>query len=157
MRQAWFFQSGVAERLEAASGSALDNITVHVLLLVLPGEENTIWPSWISAERAKQRMEHAGKGDLLEAEVYSGAGPGIMAVGFGTQYLTVVLSPFFGDFIKLGGTPDDTAKLVSKVTLQHSHLLPGSMVAKHRQPPSRDFSFQIFRARGSTTGTGVAS
>ena len=93
-----------SDRLEAAYGTAFEKITVP--LLVLAGEEDAIWPSWISAERIRQRMERAGKADLLQVKAYPGAGHSMVSVGFGGPYSTFAYNPFLGGFLNFGGTPN---------------------------------------------------
>ena len=93
-----------SDMLEAAYGTAFEKITVPTL--VLAGEEDAIWPSWISAERIKQRMERAGKADLVQVRAYPGAGHSMVSVGFGGPYSTFAYNPFLGGFLNFGGTPN---------------------------------------------------
>lgn len=93
-----------SERLEATYGTRFERITVPVL--VLAGDEDATWPSWISAERIRQRMEAAGKGALVEVHSYPGAGHSMVAVGFGGPLSTFTYNPFLKGFMSFGGTPN---------------------------------------------------
>lgn len=112
-----------SDRLEAAYGTAFENITVPVL--VLAGEEDAIWPSWISAERIRQRMERGGKGSLLQVEVYPGAGHSMVSVGFGGPYSTFAYNPFLGGFMNFGGTPNGNCEAGFESSIATINFLSG--------------------------------
>ena len=93
-----------SEDLEAEFGTAYEAIDVPVL--VLAGAEDGIWPSWISAERIRQRMAGAGKGDLVDVRVYPGAGHSLVSVGFGGPSSVFAYNPSLKGFMDFGGTPN---------------------------------------------------
>lgn len=115
-----------SDRLETAYGTAFEKITVPVL--VLAGEEDAIWPSWISAERIRQRMERAGKGGLVQVEAYPGAGHSMVSVGFGGPYSTFAYNPFVKGFMNFGGTPNGNCEAgfeSSIATIEFLHSIGG--------------------------------
>ena len=93
-----------SERLEAAYGTRFEEIEAPVL--VLAGAEDGIWPSWISAERIRQRLAAAGKGDRVDVRTYAGAGHSLVAVGFGGPYSTYAYNPGLKGYMDFGGTPN---------------------------------------------------
>ena len=92
-----------SEAFEEQYGTRFEAIEAPVL--VLAGAEDGIWPSWISAERIRQRMDRAGKGDAVTVKVYPGAGHSMVAVGMGGPLSTFAYNPFLDGFMDFGGTP----------------------------------------------------
>ena len=93
-----------SEDLEAEFGTNFEAIDVPVL--VLAGAEDGIWPSWISAERIRQRLAGAGKGDLVDVRVYQGAGHSLVSVGFGGPSSVFAYNPALQGYMDFGGTPN---------------------------------------------------
>ncbi len=94
---------GSAE-LEAEFGTDFEAINVPVLILA--GAEDGIWPSWISAERIRQRLAGAGKSDLVDVRTYPGAGHSLVSVGFGGPLSVFAYNPFLQGYMDFGGTPN---------------------------------------------------
>ena len=90
--------------LEEEFGTSFEEIEVPVL--VLAAEEDGIWPSWISAERIRQRFVEAGKGDLVEVKSYPGAGHSMVSIGFGGPLSVFAYNPYLPGYMDFGGTPN---------------------------------------------------
>ena len=90
--------------LEERYGIRFENIDVPVL--VLAGAEDGIWPSWVSAERIRQRMAAAGKADLVDVRTYPGAGHSLVSVGFGGPSSVFAYNPGLQGYMDFGGTPN---------------------------------------------------
>ena len=93
-----------SEQLQESYGTRFEAIQAPVL--VLAGAEDGIWPSWISAERIKQRIQRAGNGDRVDVRIYQGAGHSMVSVGFGGPLSTFAYNPFLAGFMDFGGTPN---------------------------------------------------
>ena len=93
-----------SERLERQYGTSFEDLQAPVL--VLAADEDSIWPSWISAERIRQRMAAAGKSELVEVRSYPGAGHTMVAVGNGGPLSTFAYNPFLEGYMDFGGTPN---------------------------------------------------
>ncbi|WP_407641234.1 acyl-CoA thioester hydrolase/BAAT C-terminal domain-containing protein [Aurantiacibacter spongiae] len=79
---------------------------MDVPILVLAGAEDGIWPSWISAERIRQRLVAAGKSDIVEVRTYPGAGHSLVSVGFGGPFSVFAYNPSLEGYMDFGGTPN---------------------------------------------------
>jgi dienelactone hydrolase len=93
-----------SQEFEDKYGIAFERIEAPVL--VVAAAEDHIWPSWVSAERIRQRFERAGKGDQVEVRVYPGTGHTIVAPGFGGPLSMFAYNPGIPGFIDFGGTPN---------------------------------------------------
>jgi acetyl esterase/lipase len=78
-------------------------------LLVLAAGADDLWPSWLSAERIRQRFDAHGKSDRVEVHVYPGAGHPIFRLGRGGPAASFYFQPGFG-FIAFGGLPNETCE-----------------------------------------------
>ncbi len=93
-----------SEEMDQKYGTHFEKIKAPVL--VLSADEDGIWPSWISAERIKQRFEGAGKGNRITVQSYAGAGHSMVAVSFGGPLSISAYNPFLKGFMDFGGTPN---------------------------------------------------
>ena len=93
-----------SEDLEEEYG--IDFGAIDVPVLVIAGAEDGIWPSWISAERIRQRLVGAGKSDLVDVRTYQGAGHSLVSVGFGGPFSVFAYNPFLQGYMDFGGTPN---------------------------------------------------
>ena len=108
-----------SQEFEDRYGMAFEQITAPVL--VLAAAEDNIWPSWISAERIRQRFERAGKGDQVDVRIYPGAGHSMVRPGFGGPLSIFAYNPDIPGFMAFGGTPNgncDAAFESSRAMLQ---------------------------------------
>jgi pimeloyl-ACP methyl ester carboxylesterase len=93
-----------SKEFEDKYGIAFERIEAPVL--VVAAAEDHIWPSWVSAERIRQRFERAGKGGRVEVRVYPGAGHSIVAPAFGGPLSMFAYNPGIPGFMDFGGTPN---------------------------------------------------
>ena len=89
---------------EAKYGTPFEQIEAPTL--VLAAAEDAIWPSWVSAERIRQRFTRAGKADQVEVHVYPGAGHSMVQIAFGGPLSTFTYNPYLKGFMAFGGTPN---------------------------------------------------
>ena len=89
---------------EARYGTPFEKIEAPTL--VLAAAEDAIWPSWISAERIRQRFARAGRADQVEVHVYPGAGHSMLQLAFGGPLSTFAYNPYLKGFMAFGGTPN---------------------------------------------------
>lgn len=89
--------------IEAASGIPYHRIKAPILVLAAGADE--IWPSYVSAEKIRQRMGALGKADEAEIHIYSNAGHGVVSVGRGNAMSSYGYSLGLKWFISTGGTP----------------------------------------------------
>jgi pimeloyl-ACP methyl ester carboxylesterase len=91
-------------KVAAAVGIPFERMSGPVLAIGAGADE--MWPSFIGAERIRQRLIAHGKGDLAEVHVYPGAGHMITRVGTGGPLSSFVFHPVAKDFEATGGLPN---------------------------------------------------
>ncbi len=89
--------------LESAYGLPHDRLEAPIL--VLAGDADDIWPSWVSAERIRSRLAAAGKAGLAEVHVFPDAGHALVFVGRGNALSSFGYSAQLGGFGSIGGLP----------------------------------------------------
>jgi pimeloyl-ACP methyl ester carboxylesterase len=90
--------------VEAKSGIPYDRIKAP--LLILAAGSDGIWPSYISAERIRNRMSALGKADQVEIHVYPNAGHGMVIVGRGNPLSNVTYNTALKGYMTTGGMPN---------------------------------------------------
>lgn len=114
--------------VEATSGIPYERLKAP--LLVLAGGSDDIWPSNVSAEHIRRRMEELGKIGSVEIHVYPEAGHGLVSVGRGNALSNLSYSPGLKGYISTGGTPNgnceasfnafnDILKFLGRLELPH--------------------------------------
>lgn len=85
-------------------GIPVERIAVPVLLL--GGEADTMWPSAFAVHQIRERMAAHGKGDLVTAHTFPGAGHGIARIGVGNEMSGFNVHPVSKSWVSTGGEPD---------------------------------------------------
>lgn len=119
-----------SKALEDKFGTRFEDIDVPVL--VLAAAEDGIWPSWVSAERIRQRFVGAGKGELVRVKTYPGAGHSMVSVGFGGPLSIFAYNPFLPGYMDFGGTPNgncDAAFESSRAIVQFLQGIEGPRIS----------------------------
>ena len=75
-------------------------------LLAIGAGADQMWPSFIGAERIRERLTAHGKAQSAEVHVYPGAGHMITRVGYGGPLSSFVFHPVAKDFEATGGLPN---------------------------------------------------
>ena len=75
-------------------------------LLVLAAGSDDLWPSYVSAEHIRRRMEALGKQDQVEIHVFPGAGHRLVAFGTGNAVSSSSYSSSIKGYMSTGGTPN---------------------------------------------------
>ncbi len=73
--------------------------------LVLAGTADTMWPSWIAADRIAARVSSRRRADLVRVVTYPGAGHAISRVAFANAMSDFTLHPVTKSFASVGGLP----------------------------------------------------
>lgn len=94
--------------LEARYGIAFEKITAPVL--VQAAGSDAVWPSWISAERIRQRLAAHGRAKQVDVRVYPNAGHNMVSVGDGSALTTSSYNPLLQGFMAFGGTANGTCE-----------------------------------------------
>lgn len=92
---------------EAKYGIPFERIKAPIL--VLGAEDDSLWPSGISAERIKRRLVGHGKASLAEVRIYPAAGHSMVTVGSGALS-TFGYNAQLKGFVAFGGTPNGTCE-----------------------------------------------
>lgn len=90
--------------VEATNGIPYERLKVP--LLVLAGGSDDIWPSNISAERIRRRMEALSESGRVEIHVYPDAGHQLVSVGRGNALSNLSYSSSLKGYMSTGGTPN---------------------------------------------------
>jgi dienelactone hydrolase len=91
-------------KVAAAVGIPFEKMSGPVLAIGAGADE--MWPSFIGAERIRERLRAHGKADAAEVHVYPGAGHMITRVGYGGALSSFVFHPVAKDFEATGGLPN---------------------------------------------------
>ena len=75
-------------------------------LLILAAGSDDLWPSNVSAEHIRRRMEALGKVRQVEIHVFPDAGHGLVSVGRGNALSSFSYSSTLKGYISTGGTPN---------------------------------------------------
>lgn len=93
---------------EARYGIPFEKISAPIL--VQAAGADAVWPSWISAERIRQRLAAQGQEGQVEVQVYPDAGHNMVAIGSGSALTTSGYNPLLQGFMAFGGTPNGTCE-----------------------------------------------
>lgn len=91
-------------RVSAVDGIPFEKMSGPVLAIGAGADE--MWPSFIGAERIRERLSAHGKAQLAEVHVYPGAGHMVARVGTGGPLSSFVFHPVAKDFEATGGLPN---------------------------------------------------
>jgi dienelactone hydrolase len=91
-------------KVAAAVGIPFEKMSGPVLAIGAGADQ--MWPSFIGAERIRQRLIAHGKAESAEVHVYPGAGHMITRVGYGGPLSSFVFHPVARDFEATGGLPN---------------------------------------------------
>jgi hypothetical protein len=91
-------------KVAAAVGIPFEKMSGPVLAIGAGADQ--MWPSFIGAERIRQRLITHGKAESAEVHVYPGAGHMIARVGYGGPLSSFVFHPVAKDFEATGGLPN---------------------------------------------------
>ena len=75
-------------------------------LLILAAGSDDLWPSYVSAEHIRRRMEALGKKGQVEIHVLPDAGHRLVAVGTGNAVSSSSYSSSLKGYMATGGTPN---------------------------------------------------
>jgi pimeloyl-ACP methyl ester carboxylesterase len=75
-------------------------------LLILAAGSDDLWPSYVSAEHIRRRMESLGKAGRVEIHVFPDAGHLLVAVGRGNAVSSSSYSSSLKGYMSTGGTPN---------------------------------------------------
>ena len=90
--------------VEATNGIPYERIKIP--LLVLAGGSDDLWPSNVSAERIRRRMEALGESSHVEIHIYPDAGHQLVSVGRGNALSNLNYSSSLKGYMSFGGTPN---------------------------------------------------
>ena len=93
---------------EARYGIPFERIFAPIL--VQAAGNDSVWPSWISAERIRQRLTAHGRAKQIDVRVYPVAGHNMVAIGDGSALTTSSYIRLLKGFMALGGTPNGTCE-----------------------------------------------
>jgi pimeloyl-ACP methyl ester carboxylesterase len=79
---------------------------IRAPLLILAGAADDLWPSYVSAEHIRRRMESLGKEGQVEIHVFPDAGHRLVAVGTGNAVSSSSYSSSLKGYMSTGGTPN---------------------------------------------------
>ena len=88
----------------AAVGIPFEKMNGPVLAIGAGADQ--MWPSFIGAERIRERLVAHGRPESAEVHVYAGAGHMITRVGYGGPLSSFVFHPVAKDFEATGGLPN---------------------------------------------------
>jgi pimeloyl-ACP methyl ester carboxylesterase len=91
-------------KVAAAVGIPFEKMNGPVLAIGAGADQ--MWPSFIGAERIRERLVAHGRPELAEVYVYPGAGHMITRVGYGGLLSSFVFHPVAKDFEATGGLPN---------------------------------------------------
>jgi pimeloyl-ACP methyl ester carboxylesterase len=91
-------------KVAAAVGIPFEKMNGPVLAIGAGADQ--MWPSFIGAERIRERLVAHGRPELAEVHVYPGAGHMITRVGYGGPLSSFVFHPVAKDFEATGGLPN---------------------------------------------------
>jgi len=97
----YFLEDWSDPAVQLLFGIPVERIAVPILLL--GGEADTMWPSAFGVNQIRARMAAHGKGDLVAAHTYPGAGHGITRVGIGNEMSGFNVHPVSGSWVSTGG------------------------------------------------------
>jgi pimeloyl-ACP methyl ester carboxylesterase len=74
-------------------------------ILAFAGAADAMWPSWIGAERLKERLAAHGRAGQIETVAYAGAGHSIGYPPFANALSSFIVHPVTRRFMSVGGLP----------------------------------------------------
>lgn len=94
--------------LEARYGIPFEKISAPIL--VQAAGADAVWPSWISAERIRERLAAHGRATQVDVRIYTDAGHDMVQIGAGSALSSSVYNRLLGGFMALGGTANGTCE-----------------------------------------------
>ena len=99
----YYLQAWNSPEVADAYGIPVERIGGRVLAIA--GAADTMWPSWIGAERIRERMIAEGRGGHIETVLLAGAGHIVSLPPFANAMSGFVIHPVTKGFVSVGGTP----------------------------------------------------